>query len=225
MTNGGSSFSLSTRLSIPSLCTITLHYKNLKDSVGSLIHSTREWTINPIVPAAFTTKPVELTSSPGMGRLVEYEEVSQPLSHLLRRLTSGLGNPASFSLALPQGTTISDHADIRRIALCAGSGGSVLAKAAEMPASDGPVRKPNVGGELWVTGEMSHHEVLAATEKGIVVVCLGHSNSERGYLREIMKPLLERELAQDGGAATGATVHVSEQDRDPLQAVVLDARQ
>ena len=45
--------------------------------------------------------------------------------------------------------------------------------------------------DLLLTGEMSHHEVLAATERGQCVVSLFHSNSERGYLHARMKSMLE----------------------------------
>lgn len=53
--------------------------------------------------------------------------------------------------------------------VCPGSGSSVIRNCKEPP-------------DLVFTGEMSHHEVLAVTERGGCVVSLFHSNSERGYL-------------------------------------------
>ena len=80
------------------------------------------------------------------------------------------------------------------IAVCAGSGGSVLR---------------GVRADAYVTGEMSHHEVLDAVHAGSHVVLCGHSNTERGFL---------------GGFATRLAVmcgrridvFVSEADADPL---------
>ena len=96
---------------------------------------------------------------------------------------------------------------IRTIALCAGSGGSVLAGAADA--------------DLWVTGEIAHHEVLAAIERGTCVIALNHSNSERSYLGAVMKGLLEKELAREWTDG-GVEVKVSEKDADPLAWVVRD---
>ncbi|XP_058063696.1 NIF3-like protein 1 [Anopheles bellator] len=63
---------------------------------------------------------------------------------------------------------------IRTFAVCAGSGASVL---------------KGVKADLYITGEMSHHEVLDFTHQNIHVVLLGHSNSERGYLPIFQKIL------------------------------------
>ncbi|KAF9235382.1 NGG1p interacting factor 3 [Melanogaster broomeanus] len=56
---------------------------------------------------------------------------------------------------------------VRTIAICAGSGGSVLS---------------GVEADVYLTGEMAHHEVLAAVAAGRYVVLCGHTNTERGYL-------------------------------------------
>ncbi|KAG8814584.1 hypothetical protein FRC17_001065 [Serendipita sp. 399] len=90
---------------------------------------------------------------------------------------------------------------VKSIAICAGSGGSVL---------------KDVQADLLLTGEMSHHEVLAAVAKGANVVLCGHSNTERGYLAEL-RGILEDELKKDGDDAL--EVHQSTQDRDPLDVV------
>lgn len=82
--------------------------------------------------------------------------------------------------------------------MCAGSGSSVLngSKA-----------------DLYITGEMSHHDVLDAVQKGIHVVLLNHSNSERGFLRgfqdKLEKNILEGKVE----------VVVSKVDKDPLEMV------
>ncbi|KZO94069.1 NGG1p interacting factor 3 [Calocera viscosa TUFC12733] len=91
----------------------------------------------------------------------------------------------------PEGTV-----QVQRIALCAGSGGTSLAEQ---------------GGEAdcWLTGEMGHHELLAALASGKTVILCGHTNTERGYL-----PLLREKLL--GELGQGWEVDVSEVDGHPL---------
>jgi len=57
-----------------------------------------------------------------------------------------------------------------RIGICAGAGGSLLHAAITQ------------GCELFFTGEMRHHDVLAAQAQGCTVLLAGHTNTERGYL-------------------------------------------
>ena len=70
-----------------------------------------------------------------------------------------------------------------------------------------------VTADLYLTGEMSHHDVLAATAQGTAVVLCDHSNTERGYLQTVYKKLVEEAL---GGQVE---VVVSLTDRDPLEIV------
>ena len=48
--------------------------------------------------------------------------------------------------------------------------------------------------DLFFTGELSHHDALAATERGACVVTLFHSNSERGFLWSVLRDRLEGEV-------------------------------
>jgi putative NIF3 family GTP cyclohydrolase 1 type 2 len=82
-----------------------------------------------------------------------------------------------------------------RFAVCAGSGASLLEAAASQ------------GATLFVTGELSHHDVLRAHALGLEVLLAGHTNTERGYL-----PRLASALA----AHAGVDCIVSSRDRDPL---------
>lgn len=96
--------------------------------------------------------------------------------------------------------------------------------------------------DLIFTGELSHHEALAVTERGGCVVTLFHSNSERGFLEGVMKDALEKELKGEWGrvrreelvggkkvpeelrdalADESVKVEVSKVDRDPYGIVVL----
>jgi dinuclear metal center YbgI/SA1388 family protein len=174
-------------------------------------------TRRPVVPQS-----PELKSHPGagMGRIVQFAE-PQLLPALLDRIGRGLNNPKGFPIAIPQNATVSDI-QIRSVGICAGSGASLLS---------------NLDVDLLFTGEMSHHEALAAIEKGQVVINLFHSNSERGFLAEVLLGQLEEAVGtewavvreEDKGderlrealADEEFEVAVSEVDRDPYGIVVL----
>ncbi|KGO64645.1 NGG1p interacting factor 3, NIF3 [Penicillium italicum] len=133
-------------------------------------------TIHPSPPASIP----EGFESAGAGRLVTFTD-KQPLTTLIDNIASGIGLPGGIPIAIPQGLSV-DEISIRTVGMCPGSGSGVLLKGdGELP-------------DLLLTGEMSHHEALAATERGSVVVSLSHSNSERGYLRSAMQPKLLAEV-------------------------------
>ncbi|KDN39296.1 hypothetical protein RSAG8_08931, partial [Rhizoctonia solani AG-8 WAC10335] len=95
----------------------------------------------------------------GAGRIVT---LSEPVSlkDLCERVKAYCGLKH-----LQVGVPIESHTErlIRTIAICAGSGGSLL---------------KGVSADAYLTGEMSHHEVLAAVAQGISVILCGHSNTE-----------------------------------------------
>jgi import inner membrane translocase subunit TIM54 len=74
--------------------------------------------------------------------------------------------------------------------------------------------------DLLFTGELSHHEALAAIERGSVVVTLFHSNTERGYLHDVMRHKLADAIKQEFQSAEEPVVAVSKADRDPYGIVV-----
>lgn len=63
---------------------------------------------------------------------------------------------------------------------------------------------------LFLLGEMSHHEVLDAVSKGTSVILSEHSNSERGFLT-VFKERLSAHLTDS------VTIIISKKDKDPLQ--------
>ncbi|OJJ49189.1 hypothetical protein ASPZODRAFT_129600 [Penicilliopsis zonata CBS 506.65] len=175
--------------------------------------------------------------SAGAGRLVTFS-TPQRLTSIIDRIASGTGYPAGIPIAVPQNTSV-DDAYITTIGICPGSGSSVLLKAG-VPLPD-----------LLFTGELSHHEALAAIERGSFVVALSHSNTERGYLHSAMREKLlttlktewEAVRSQALGALTDAAkqgaqgeaksdayadveviVDVSERDRDPYGFMVLSLK-
>ncbi|KAL8862479.1 MAG: hypothetical protein Q9178_000976 [Gyalolechia marmorata] len=169
---------------------------------------------------------VEGFEGAGFGRLVTFDE-SQPLTHLVERIAHGVGSPKGFPLAIPQGKQVEDI-QIRTVGVSAGSGHSVL---------------KGVEADLLFTGELSHHEALAATEKGQCVITLFHSNSERGFLSSVLKEKLTEVLKEewerirnevaeaeeltpeweDAVKDEDVLVECSEQDRDPFGVVILQS--
>lgn len=117
---------------------------------------------------------------------------------------------------------------IRNVGVSAGSGHSVL---------------KGVEADLLFTGELSHHEALAATEKGQCVITLFHSNSERGFLSSVLKEKLTEVLKEewervrnevaeaqeltpeweDAVKDEDVLVECSERDRDPFGVVILQS--
>ncbi len=85
---------------------------------------------------------------------------------------------------------------VSRVAVCAGSGGDLVAEALASRA------------ELLLTGELRHHDALRASAAGLTVVCVLHSVSERVALGA-----LERRLAPH---LPGVSIGRSRADRDPF---------
>ena len=87
---------------------------------------------------------------------------------------------------------------LHSVAVCAGAGGSVFEKLS--------------GFDLYLTGEMRHHDVRSRVLGGSSVVLCDHTNTERGFL-----PVLAKRL--QGASAGGVQFHVAACDRDPLSIV------
>lgn len=87
------------------------------------------------------------------------------------------------------------ESQVRTIAVCAGSGSSVLR---------------GVKADLYLTGEMPHHDVLDAVQSGTSVVLCEHSNTERGFLcvlQQTLRVLFDEKI----------DIQVSSVDKDPLE--------
>ena len=132
-----------------------------------------------------TATTVEGYPGAGMGRIVRLSE-PVPLTDIIDRIGLGLGNPKGFPIAVPQGKEASEMM-ISSIGICAGSGGHLFG---EMDALGEDV-------DLLFTGELSHHEALAAIERGRCVITLFHSNTERGFLHSMLKGQLEKAIGEE----------------------------
>ena len=85
---------------------------------------------------------------------------------------------------------------VARAAVCAGSCGNLLDDAME------------AGAELYLTGEVRHHDAVKAAGAGMTVVCTLHSNSERAVLKRLAKQLEE--------TPGMPPIRISAADRDPF---------
>ena len=150
-----------------------------------------DW-LGSLVGTAKKSKPIEPASDApdlGAGRTLTLTE-PVPLKEIHVRLTTALGLPG---LRVAQPVKEGDNKLIRTVALCPGAGGSLFQAV-----------HPR---DLFLTGEMRHHDVLSRVAQGSAVILTEHSNSERGYLNIFAEKVAE---------STGATVLVSECDKDPL---------
>jgi putative NIF3 family GTP cyclohydrolase 1 type 2 len=144
-----------------------------------------------------TTAP-ESHSPAGYGTIGHFSGEKLSLTDILRRLATKLGGLKHLMIASPVGADIKTT-KVGSFAVCAGSGYDVL-KGADV--------------DLLVTGETSHHSALRAIQQGRTLVQVFHSNSERGYLRDVLRPKLRDELRQ---SVPEADVLMSEFDADPFR--------
>ena len=91
-----------------------------------------------------------------------------------------------------------------------GDPGAIVHEVAVCPGAGGSLFEGLHGPDLFLTGEMRHHDVLAKVASGASVVVCDHTNTERGYLPRFASRL----KAQLGDSAD---VLVSTVDRDPLE--------
>lgn len=164
-------------------------------------------------PSPVDCLTANITTAPfGEGRILTLQEpvalsaavaaVKQHLQLDSVQLAPALHNTSLQAIKLSSSSAMEAAASsmVRSVAVCAGSGASMLG---------------GVKADLYVTGEMSHHEVLSANAGGASVILTNHSNSERGYL-----PVLEQRL-QATWALAGVKLEtmVTGVDADPLVTV------
>jgi dinuclear metal center YbgI/SA1388 family protein len=137
----------------------------------------------------------------------------------------GMGRVGALSRPVTVATLISrikKATGIKRVLLAArprpkagkgsGKGGLVSVVACGAGSCGGLWKKALAAGAgFYLTGEMRHHDALAATNAGLTVVCVGHSNSERITMVSLAKRI--------AGAMPKLKITVSKLDRDPFEIV------
>lgn len=143
---------------------------------------------------------LSLPAGTGNGRIGKLAKPATVQS-LVTRLKKATGGGKVLLAAPKHGRRSADGMGkiVSTAACCAGSGGSAWRDALA------------AGATFFVTGEMNHHEALAAASAGLAVLCLGHGDSER-----LVLPSLARRLA---AALPKAQFAVSARDHDPYEVV------
>ncbi len=135
---------------------------------------------------------VQLVAPPegvGIGRIGRFESAVSR-GHLLAQIKQAIG----IDHLLVAGPT-EGHANTA--AVCAGScGGELLDRAIDDKV------------DVYLTGEMRHHDALKAARAGVTVVCTLHSHSERVTLATLAATLRQR--------LPGIAFELSATDRDPF---------
>ncbi|KAE9369384.1 NGG1p interacting factor 3 [Stipitochalara longipes BDJ] len=149
----------------------------------------------------------------GYGKIVRFRN-PQKLGDIMDRISSGLVLPG-LNVAVPQSVTVGKYQiKISSIGICAGSGSMLN----------------GLDVDLLFTGELSHHEALAAIEQGRCVITTFHSNTERLYLMTSMQnklfPEIRKQIDASNKAGTweqGLTldfqIDTSRVDKDPFEMV------
>jgi dinuclear metal center YbgI/SA1388 family protein len=86
---------------------------------------------------------------------------------------------------------------VKKAAVCAGSCGKIINLVIAQKC------------DLYLTGELKHHQAFAAQEAGLTCICLSHSVSERFILKKFARQL-QKQLKQ-------VTIKISKKDADPFK--------
>ena len=140
-------------------------------------------------PAFDVIKLSQIERQYGLGRIGTLEKPQQ-LSEIIRKIKKATG-------AKSAGIIGTQKRIVKKAAVCAGSCGKIVSSVI------------SEGCDLYVTGELKHHQALAAAEANLTVVCLSHSVSERFILKKIAKHL-QKQLKD-------VKITVSKKDKDPFE--------
>jgi dinuclear metal center YbgI/SA1388 family protein len=144
---------------------------------------------HPYEEVAYDVYPLRAGGGVGLGRVARPREpfTVGDLARLCRERLASLVRVAG-----------DPRRDVRTVALCGGSGSSLIGDAL------------GAGADAYVTGDLKHHQVLEATAAGMAVVDAGHRGTEWPFI-----PHLASRLRQAGDRLDGQVL-VSEVNTDPF---------
>lgn len=125
----------------------------------------------------------------GLGRIGDLSE-PQRLGQIIKRIKRHTGARAF-------GIIGDEKRLIRKAAVCAGTCGTIINLVIAQKA------------DFYLTGELKHHQALAAREAGLTCICLSHTVSERFILKKLAKQL-QKHLKE-------TTIKTSKLDADPFK--------
>ncbi|BBO87450.1 GTP cyclohydrolase 1 type 2 [Desulfosarcina ovata subsp. ovata] len=150
--------------------------------------------VHPYETMAYDLYPVSrYDTQTGLGRV---GELSRSMS--LEALTSRLKTTLNLTTAKVVGSA---SPAIRRVAVCSGSGGSLLAAAVA------------AGAQAYVSGDLGYHTARDAQQAGIALIDVGHFASER-LIVDVLAKAIETAIADAG---VSATVAPADLETDPFE--------
>jgi len=134
--------------------------------------------------------------------LCQVGELTRPVTvrRLIERVKKNLGVKGTLVAGMPGKRGSSKKANlVSTAACCAGAGRGFVADAIA------------AGATFYLTGEIGHHDAVAACEAGMTVLLVGHGNSERAAMKRLSMRLR--------GMLSKVKVSFARADRDPLEVV------
>ena len=158
------------------------------DTLDAVIAALRK--AHPYETPAFDVFKMHGTDGPfGLGRI---GELARPVhvAEIIKKIKEVTG-------AESIGLIGDENRLVKRVAVCAGSCGQIINRVIAAKA------------DLYLTGELKHHQALAAQEAGLTCICLSHTVSERFMLKKVAKQLQKQ--------VKGVKIKVSKKDADPFK--------
>jgi dinuclear metal center YbgI/SA1388 family protein len=132
---------------------------NRRDAVLAALLSS-----HPYDEPAFDLYPT--TSNLGFGGRIGTLPEPVGLAQFAKRVAAALGGPVRYAGA---------DRTVSHVAVVPGAGGSMANEAAA------------AGADVFVTGDLSHHQTIAATEGGLAVIDAGHARTEMPGMRSLLE--------------------------------------
>ena len=141
------------------------------------------------MPAFDVIKLYDFEDRVGLGRIGLLGK-PVPLRAILKKIKTATG-------AKVAGIVGNKNRKIKKAAVCAGACGKLIMTVCAEKC------------DLYLTGEIKHHQALVAQEAGVTVVCLSHTVSERFILKKVAKELQK--------SLKDVKIIVSKKDKDPFE--------
>jgi dinuclear metal center YbgI/SA1388 family protein len=141
------------------------------------------------MPAFDVIKLYDFEGKIGLGRIGLLRKPMQ-LSAILKKIRAATGAKAA-------GVVGPKKRLVKKAAVCAGSCGKLIMNVIAEKC------------DLYLTGEIKHHQAIAAQEAGVTVVCLSHTVSERFILKKVAKEFQK--------SLKTVKILISKKDKDPFE--------
>jgi len=147
--------------------------------------------VHPYEEPAYEFYPLAGGDSPlaGLGCMARPSQNSISLDALIKPIKAGL---KLKQIRLSGPGAFNPKQKIESVAICSGSGGSFIAKAASR------------GAQCYITGEISYHGGIEAHQRGLTVIEVGHYESEQIIAAALAESLNADPVIKSGGVSVVA---------------------